>query len=72
MTYVEFEHRLLVWVRQFIEIFEALVVIFSLTLFNPNYSMRFFSWQIKRGVKLRQKNQTIVSNETCSTVSNHS
>lgn len=54
-TYYIIKHNFLVWVRQFVEIFDALASIFTLTLWQPRYAWAFFSWQLTQELK-HQKN----------------
>lgn len=69
--YEQLEHRVRIWVRAFISIFDALVVIISFTALNPYNHMRFFCWELKRGAALRNKYKNKLHHETCNPVSDH-
>lgn len=49
----KFTFRFLIFIRNFIEIFDALISILTLTFYNPNLNFMFFAWESK--FKLKNK-----------------
>lgn len=47
-------HRFLNWVRAFLELFDALIMIATFTLVRPDFGFRFFIWQVKQGLNRRR------------------
>lgn len=50
----KFTFRFLIFIRNFIEIFDALISIFTLTFYNPYFNFKFFAWESKFKLKYKK------------------